>query len=108
MPNSEYKLRYLPLFYEDLNEKVEYIAFEKLNPTAAIKLVDAVEAAIVERLPIAESFETYPSLFERKHPYYRIYVDNFIVFYVIIDAEGGQKIMEVRRFLYNRENTNKI
>ena len=29
MPNSKYKLRYLPLFYEDLNEKVEYIAFEK-------------------------------------------------------------------------------
>ena len=54
MPNSEYKLRYLPLFYEDLNEKVEYIAFEKLNPTAALKLVDAVEAAILERLPIAE------------------------------------------------------
>ena len=103
MPNSKYKLRYLPLFYEDLNEKVEYIAFEKLNPTAAIKLVDAVEAAILERLPIAESFETYPSLFERKHPYYRIYVDNFIVFYVIIDAEGGQ-IMEVRRFLYKGQD----
>ena len=57
MPNSKYKLRYLPLFYEDLNEKVEYIAFEKLNPNAAINLVDAVEAAILERLPIAESFE---------------------------------------------------
>ena len=104
MPNSEYKLRYLPLFYEDLNEKVEYIAFEKLNPTATLKLVDAVEAAILERLPIAESFETYPSLFERKNPYYRIYVDNFIVFYVIIEAEGDQKIMEVRRFLYKGQD----
>ena len=50
MPNSEYKLRYLPLFYEDLNEKVEYIAFEKLNPTAAIKLVDAVEAPLLQDL----------------------------------------------------------
>ena len=99
MPNSKYKLRYLPLFYEDLNEKVEYIAFEKLNPAAALRLVDAVEAAILERLPV-ESFETYPSLFERKHPYYRIYIDNFIVFYVVIDSGGDQKIMEVRRFLY--------
>ena len=94
----------MPLFYEDLNEKVEYIAFEKLNPTAAIKLVDAVEAAIAERLPIAEPFETYPSLFERKNPYYRIYVDNFIVFYVIIEAEGAKKIMEVRRFLYKGQD----
>ena len=104
MPNSEYKLRYLPLFYEDLNEKVEYIAFEKLNPTAALKLVDAVEAAILERLPIAESFETYPSLFERKHPYYRLYVDTFIVFYVVIDAGEDKKIMEVRRFLYKGQD----
>lgn len=43
MPNSKYKLRYLPLFYEDLNEKVEYIAFEKRNPAAALRLVDYVE-----------------------------------------------------------------
>ena len=104
MPNSKYKLRYLPLFYEDLNEKVEYIAFEKRNPAAALRLVDYVEAAILERLPIAESFETYPSMFERKHPYYRLYVDNFIVFYVVIDAGGGQKIMEVRRFLYKGQD----
>ena len=50
------------------------------------------------------SNETYPSMFERKHPYYRIYVDNFIVFYVVIDAGGGQKIMEVRRFLYKGQD----
>lgn len=104
MPNSKYKLRYLPMFYEDLNEKVEYIAFEKLNPAAALRLVDAVDAAILERLPVAESFEPYPSLFERKHPYYRIYVDSFIVFYVVIDSREGQKIMEVRRFLYKGQD----
>ena len=99
MPDSNYKLRYLPLFYEELNEKVEYIAFEKNNPDAALRLADSVEAAILERLPVAESFEPYPSIFERKYPYYRIYVDNFIVFYVVID-EGNERIVEVRRFLY--------
>ena len=51
MSNNKYKLRYLPLFYEDLNEKVEYIAYEKLNPDAALRLIDNVEAAILERLP---------------------------------------------------------
>lgn len=45
MLNSKYKLRYLPLFYEDLNEKVEYIAYEKLNPDAALRLIDNVEAS---------------------------------------------------------------
>ncbi len=103
MPDSDYKLRYLPLFFEDLNEKVEYIAYEKLNPVAASRLLDAVETAILERLPVAESFEPYPSIFERRFPYYRIYVDNFIVFYVVID-DGRDKIMEVRRFLYKGQD----
>ncbi|MBR2539659.1 MAG: type II toxin-antitoxin system RelE/ParE family toxin [Mogibacterium sp.] len=100
MLNSKYKLRYLPLFYEDLNEKVEYIAYEKLNPDAALRLIDNVEAAILERLPDAESFEQYPSMFARKYPYYRIYVGNFIIFYVVIDEGEEEKTMEVRRFLY--------
>lgn len=104
MPDNKYKLRYLPLFYKDLNEKVEYIAFEKQNPAAAFRLIDDVEAAILERLPVAESFEIYPSMFERKNPYYRIYIDNFIVFYVVIDAGEKQKIMEVRRFLYKGQD----
>ena len=43
MPNNKYKLRYLPIFFEDLKEKVNYIAFEKLNPDAALRLVDEGE-----------------------------------------------------------------
>ena len=34
--------------------------------------------------------------------YYRIYVKNYIVYYVVIDDEGPDKITEVRRFLYNK------
>lgn len=104
MPDKKYTLRYLPLFYEDLNEKVEYIAYEKLNPDAALKLIDNVEAAILDRLPNAESFEQYPSMFERKHPYYRIYVGNFIIFYVVIDEGNEQKTMEVRRLLFGGQD----
>ena len=47
---------------------------------------------------MAESFEPYRSLRERRYPYYRIYVKNFVVYYVVIDDEGEDKIMEVRRF----------
>ena len=43
MQKSTYELRYLPLFYEDLNDKVLYIAVEKQNPKAAADLVDKVE-----------------------------------------------------------------
>ena len=108
MINNIYKLRYLPLFYEDLSEKVNYISATLQNPQAANALLDSVEKAILERQPVAESFEPYYSMKERRYPYYRIYVKNYVVFYVVIDDEGPDKIMEVRRFLYGKQNTKKL
>lgn len=104
MADTKYILRYLPLFYEELEEKVVYIAETLKNPQAANNLLDLVESAILERLPNAESFEPYRSLKERRYPYYRIYIKNFVIYYVVIDDEGSEKIMEVRHFLYNRQN----
>ena len=99
MEEKHYKLRFLPLFEADLNQAIDYIAFELENPEAAERLADSVQAAIRERLPYAESFEAYPSTRERQYPYYRIYVKNYIVFYVVIGD-----VMEVRRLLYRRSD----
>ncbi len=104
MADTKYRLRYLPLFYEELEENLVYIAERLQNPHAASDLLDAVENAILERLPDAESFELYHSMRERRYPYYRIYVKNFVIYYVVIDDEGSDIIMEVRRFLYNKQN----
>lgn len=41
---------------------------------------------------------------DRKYFYYRIYVKNYVVYYVVIDNEGDGKVMEVRRLLYNRQD----
>lgn len=99
MLNKHYELRVLPLFEEDLNGIVDYIAFTLHNPIAAEKLVDAVEAAVYERLQCPEAFEPYRSAKERVHPYYRIDVKNYTVFYVVIG-----NVMELRRILYSRRN----
>ena len=99
MSEKHYELRILPLFEEDLNEIVDYITYRLRNPIAAENLVDAVEAAIYERLPNAESFEPFHSQRERRYPYYRIHVRNFIIFYVVID-----NVMEVRRILYGKRD----
>lgn len=104
METMNYKLHYLPLFYDDLEQRVIYISETLHNPQAANDLLDAVESAILNRLPFAESFEPYDSPKEREFPYYRIYVNNYTIFYVVIDNGLGQKIMEVRRFLCNKEN----
>ena len=104
MFSKKYRLSYLPLFYEDLDEKVTYIAEKLKNPKAANDLLDKVESAIMERLPMAESFEPYHSIRERRYSYYRIYVDNYIIYYVVIDDDPHDLVMEVRRFLYNGQN----
>ena len=49
MTNDKYILRYLPLFYKDLEEKIVYIAETLQNSKAAQELLDAVEKAILER-----------------------------------------------------------
>jgi hypothetical protein len=46
MPNKTYAIRYLPLFYDDLEINALYIAEELNNPQAAIELMNAVKAAI--------------------------------------------------------------
>ena len=108
MYNNKYRLSYLPLFYRDLEDKITYIAKDLKNPRAANQLLDKVEKAILERLPVAEAFEPYHSIKERKYQYYRIYINNFTIYYVVIDDDQNDKIMEVRRFLYNGQNKEKI
>lgn len=98
----------MPLFYDEFEEKIAYIADKLLNPKAANDLINAVERAIIERLPVAESFEPYHSKKDRKNPYYRIYVGNYVVYHVVIDDEGTDKIMEVRRFLYKGQDSNNL
>ena len=104
MKDFNYDLRYLPSFYKDLEDKVIYIAEKLQNPQAANELIEEVERAILERQQNAEAFERYYSVHERRYPYYRIYVKNYVVYYVVISDKGQNKIMEVRRFLYNRQN----
>ena len=49
---------------------------------AANALLDLVEAAILNRLEEGpESYEPVFSRKDRKYPYYRIYVKNYIIYY---------------------------
>lgn len=49
MFDTDYQLRYLPVFYEDLDRTVTYISRELNNIKAANDLINAVEKAILER-----------------------------------------------------------
>ena len=104
MADIKYKLRYLSVLYEELEQKVLYIAEKLCNLQVANELLNAVEKAILERASVAESFEPYHSLKDRRYPYYQIYVKN----YVVIDDEREDKMMGVRRFLYNKQNRERL
>lgn len=99
MNKQTYKLTFLPLFEKDLLEVTDYITNTLHNPSAAQRLVDDIELAIVKRLEMPLSFSPYLSSKIRQHPYYRINVRNFSIFYVVID-----ETMEVRRLLYSKRN----
>ena len=99
MENKTYRIRYLPLFKEDLSGIVDYITQVLHNPQAAERLVNEVEAAIYKRLKAPLGHVPYPTKTKRPHPYYRILVRNYSIFYVVKD-----KTMEIRRIIYNKRD----
>jgi len=103
MSDKKYMLSYLPLFEKDLAETKKYVAEILKNPTAALRLIEETERQIQKRLKNPLAYEPYHSLKDRALTYYRIYVGNFIVFYVVID-----NVMEVRRFIYSKRDLSKL
>ena len=66
-------------------------------------MIDDIELAIVKRVEMPLSFAPYQSSKIKNHPYYRINVRNFSIFYVVID-----NTMEVRRILYSKRNIDEL
>jgi len=99
---SGYAVRYLPLFYEDLEGAFTLLADESRESGEAVQLAIAVESAILERIPRAEGVIPYHSKKKRSYPYYLINVGNDTVFYVVID-----NVVEIRRFIHRRRDAQK-
>ena len=93
MENKSYQLRYLPIFETDLLSTVNYITNVLKNEDAAHRLKSLEN-------PLA--FEPYRSAKRREYPYYRIYVRNYVVYYVVIG-----NVMEVRRLIYSARDTDR-
>ena len=103
MPETDYTIRYLPLFEHDLAEAALYIRDSLNNPEAAQKLIDDTESAILKRAKAPLSFPSYRAAKKHENEYYRINIRNFSVFYVVIG-----NVMEVRRFIYSRRDIDNI
>lgn len=100
---ANFKLRYSPLFYDDLDRITNYILLDLKNEIAAKTFIDDVEMAIRKRLESPLQAAVYPSMRQRKYEYRRILVGNYLIFYVVIEHT-----MVVRRLLYGRRDLDKI
>ena len=100
---KNFSLRYSPLFHDDLDKIIDYIALELKNIAAAKQLINDIEAAIKQQQAHPLQYATYKSINKRRNPYRRIIVGNFLIFYVVIDDA-----MIIRRILYGRRDIRKI
>jgi plasmid stabilization system protein ParE len=100
---QRYRLQYLPLFWDDLEEAVFYIRDVLKNPAAADRLLDRVEEAILEHAIAPTMAQVYKTTRSRPQPYYWFAVGNYMVFYVVFDD-----VMEIRRFIYGARDLTKM
>lgn len=100
---KEYRLRYLPLFWDDLNSAVTYVADVLKSPRAAEDMLDEVEAKILNQQKTPTIAPKYKSDKKRSDDYYWIEVGNYMIFYVLIGD-----VMEVRRFVYGARDLKRL
>ena len=100
---TQYKLQYLPLFWDDLERAVFYVRDVLKNPAAAKRLLDSSEAAILEHAKAPTMAQVYRTTRTRPQPYYWFAVGNYMVFYVVFED-----VMEVRRFIYGARDLTKM
>lgn len=80
-----------------------HIRYDLKNPNAAKVLLRKVNEAIVKRMDCPTAYEPMFSKKHRELSYYRIYVSNFTIYYVVYDDK-----VEFRRILYKRRDNSEL
>lgn len=107
---NEYKIEYLQLFKDDLNDIVKYITLKLDNKPAAHKLVNEAHKLVNEVQKKIELLKTNPEIYQYydfikplKKQYRYFIVGNYIVFYGV---DKKTKVVSIYRILYNKTNMN--
>ena len=103
MANNKYSIRYTPTFIKQFNNILSYFIHKLNNKIVAENFYNEVIKEIENRRIKQKNYEKYIGNKKRKNEYYRIYVKNYIIFYVVID-----NVMEIRRILYSKRNFERL
>ena len=99
MEKNKFIIKYTATFINQFNNITKYFIYKLKNKIAAENFYNEVINKIEKRSESPEGFEKYKSSRKRKNTYYRIYVKNYTIFYVV-----KNNTMEIRRILYSRRN----
>ena len=99
MEKNKFIIKYTATFINQFNNITKYFIYKLKNKIAAENFYNEVINKIEKRSENPEGFEKYRSRRKRKNTYYRIYVKNYTIFYVV-----KNNTMEIRRILYSRRN----
>ena len=95
MADRPFEVRFTPLAYEDLGEIWSYIAEKLSSPQAAASLMNDIEEATakLEQFPYlgGEAQDVYLA----SKGYRRLVVQNYLIFYLVDDANSRVIIMRV-------------
>lgn len=103
MAKNKYTIKYTDTFVKQFNNILRYFIYKLQNKIAAENFYDEVIKEIERRNEYPDIFEKYNSRRKRKNIYYRIYVKNYTIFYIVKD-----NVMEVRLILSNKKNFDKL
>jgi len=96
---NKYTIKYLSSFSDELDEIIYYITFIVKNKKAAERLLQNIHKAIEKRRENPESYEVYKSKTNMKYDWYRIYIGNFTIFYIV-----RNNVMEITHLIYSARN----
>lgn len=99
MKKNDYEIYYLSSFENELDEIIYYISNILKNKKAASSLLKNIEDSIKERSKNPEIYEVYKSGKEREFVWYRMYVKNFSIFYMVKD-----NVMEIAHIIYSKRD----
>jgi len=101
--NKIYQLKYLPIARRDLQDLVDYIAYDLEVPEVALKMLPTLETEILSLQENPFRGSIYSSSRKSNCQYRKIFVKNYVIFYLIFE-----NIVEIQRVFYNGRNMNKL
>ena len=99
MAKNKYVIQYTDTFTYQFKNILKYFIKKLQNRIVAENFYNEVISKIEKRSEAPENYEKYRSSKKRKNTYYRIYVKNYTIFYVVKD-----NTMEIRKILYSKRN----